>query len=153
MFQHASGNRRKTQACTHPSTLTQEQQQEKHSKLRFLEAGKEKRIFRLHTRLETEARCGHTHAKPKPAILGKGHPKFHQIGNHRRIINISDRSREDQYTNVGLSMSSSTKAAIHLGSNCTENLAVYKNTDIEEILNSFGITQKLVSEHSEKILM
>ena len=48
-------------------------------------------------------------------------------------------------------MSSSTKAAIHLGPNFNENLAVYKNTDIEEIQNSFGIAQKLVSDHSEKI--
>ena len=49
-------------------------------------------------------------------------------------------------------MSSSTKAAIHLGQNNTENLEVYKNTEIEEIQNLSGITQRLVSNHFEEIL-
>ena len=49
-------------------------------------------------------------------------------------------------------MSSSMKAAIHLGPNYTENLEVYKNSNFEEIQNLFNITQKLVLEHSEGIL-
>ena len=52
----------------------------------------------------------------------------------------------------GLFMSSTMKAAIHLGPNYTENLKVYKNTNFEEIQNLFGITQKLFLEHSDEIL-
>ena len=58
-------------------------------------------------------------------------------------------------TNVliwGLFMSSSMKAAIHLGPNDTDNLEVCKNTNCEEIQNLFNVTQKLVLEHSEGIL-
>ena len=49
-------------------------------------------------------------------------------------------------------MSSAMKAAIHLGPNYTKNLEVYKNTNFEEIQSLFGITQKLISDHSEDIL-
>ena len=48
------------------------------------------------------------------------------------------------------SMSSSMKAAIHLGLNYTENLEVFKNTNFEEIQILFGITQKLIAKHSEE---
>ena len=48
--------------------------------------------------------------------------------------------------------SSSLRATIHLGPNCTENLEVYKKPTFEEILNLFNITQKLVLDHSEEIL-
>ena len=51
-----------------------------------------------------------------------------------------------------LFVSSSMKAAIYLGPNYAENLGVHKNTDFVEIHNLFGITQKLISEHSEEIL-
>ena len=44
------------------------------------------------------------------------------------------------------------KAAIHFGPNYTENLAVYKNTNFEQVQNLFNIKQKLVLEHSEQIL-
>ena len=57
-------------------------------------------------------------------------------------------------TNVlmwGLFMSSSMKAAVHLGPMYTENLVVYKNTNFEEIQNLFGVTHNLISE-SEEIL-
>ena len=49
-------------------------------------------------------------------------------------------------------MSSAMKAAIHLGPNYTENLEVFKNTNFEEIQSLFGITQKLILDHSEEIL-
>ena len=49
-------------------------------------------------------------------------------------------------------MSSSMKAAIHLGPNYLANLEVYKNTNFEEIGSLFNITQKLILEHSEEIL-
>ena len=49
-------------------------------------------------------------------------------------------------------MSSSMKAAIHLGPNCLANLEVYKNTNFEDIQSLFNITQKLTLEHSEEIL-
>ena len=49
-------------------------------------------------------------------------------------------------------MSSSMKAAIHLGPNNLANLEVYKNTNFEEIECVFNITQKLILEHSEEIL-
>ena len=51
----------------------------------------------------------------------------------------------------GLFMSSATKAVIHLGPNYTENLEVFKNTNFEEIQSSFGITQRLMLEHSDEI--
>ena len=46
-------------------------------------------------------------------------------------------------------MSASMKAAIHMGSAYTEILEVYKNTNFEELLNVFDITQKLVHEQCE----
>ena len=49
-------------------------------------------------------------------------------------------------------MSSSRKAAIHLGPNYLANLEVYKNTNFEEVQSLFNITKKLILEHSEEIL-
>ena len=49
-------------------------------------------------------------------------------------------------------MSSSMKAAIHLGPNYLATSAIYKNTKFEEIESLFDITQKLLMEHSEEIL-
>ena len=49
-------------------------------------------------------------------------------------------------------MSSSMKAAVHLGPNCLTNLEIYKNTNFEEIQSSFNITQKWILERSEEIL-
>ena len=48
-------------------------------------------------------------------------------------------------------MSSSMKAAIHLGPNYLANLEVYKNTNFEEIQSLINITQKLILRHSEEI--
>ena len=48
-------------------------------------------------------------------------------------------------------MSSSMKAAVHLGPNCLVNLEVYKNMNFEEIESFFNITQKLMPEHSDWI--
>ena len=41
-------------------------------------------------------------------------------------------------------MSSSMKAAIHLGQDHVANLEICKNTNFEEIQSSFNITQKLI---------
>ena len=49
-------------------------------------------------------------------------------------------------------MSSSMKAAIHLGRNNLANLEVHKNTNFEEIQSFFSITQKWILEHSEETL-
>ena len=49
-------------------------------------------------------------------------------------------------------MSSSLRAAIHLGQIYAENMAVFKNMHVEEIQNLFSITQRLVLENSEEVL-
>ena len=61
-----------------PSRALSSEATVKHSKSRFLETGKEKRLFGLDPPLETDAQCGDTHesvrrevsqrAKPKPAM-------------------------------------------------------------------------------------
>ena len=62
----------------------------------------------------------------------------------------------DSYQNKVLAwrmfMTSSMKAAIHLGQDFLENSEIYKNTKFENIENVFNITQKLLKEHSEEIL-
>ena len=58
-------------------------------------------------------------------------------------------------TNVliwGFFMSTTMKAAIHLGPHYVENLEVYRNTIFEELQNLFHITQKLVLHHQGEIL-
>ena len=52
----------------------------------------------------------------------------------------------------GMFMSSSMKAAIHLGPKYLANSEIHKNTKFDEIDSLFNITQKLVMEHSEEIL-
>ena len=49
-------------------------------------------------------------------------------------------------------MSSSMKAAIHLGPIFLANLEVYKNKNFENIASLFNITHKLIMELSEEIL-
>ena len=49
-------------------------------------------------------------------------------------------------------MSSSMKAAIHLGPDYLQKSEVYKNTSFEEIQSLFNITLKLILEHSGEIL-
>ena len=58
-------------------------------------------------------------------------------------------------TNVllrGLFMSTTMKAAIHLGPNYVANLEVFRNTNFEELQNLFDITQKLILDHHAEIL-
>ena len=50
-------------------------------------------------------------------------------------------------------MSSSMKAAIHLGPNYLTNSEIYENTKFEEVESLFNVTQKLVMELSEEILI
>ena len=64
-------------------------------------------------------------------------------------------SMEAYRTNVSIwrmFMTSSMKAAIHLGPNYLTNLEIYKNTNFEDIETLFNITQKSKLEHSEEIL-
>ena len=49
-------------------------------------------------------------------------------------------------------VSSSMKAAIHLGPDCLANLEVYKSTNFEEIQSSINITQKSILEHFGEIV-
>ena len=49
-------------------------------------------------------------------------------------------------------MSSSMKAAIHLGPNYVAKLDDQMNTNFEEIQSLFNITHKLILKHSEEIL-
>ena len=62
----------------------------------------------------------------------------------------------DSYKNNVLAwrlfMTSSMKAAIHLGRNFQENSEIYKNMKVENIENVFNITPKLVREQSEELL-
>ena len=53
----------------------------------------------------------------------------------------------------GMFMTSSMKAAIHLGPNFKSNSELKENTKFEDIESVFNITQKLVREHSEKYSM
>ena len=48
-------------------------------------------------------------------------------------------------------MSSSMKAAIHLGLNYAEDLETYKNMNFEQIQNLFNITETIL-EQSEDVL-
>ena len=52
----------------------------------------------------------------------------------------------------GSFMPDSMRAAIHLGQNNTENVAVFKNVHVEEITDLFRTTKILVLEHSEEFL-
>ena len=49
-------------------------------------------------------------------------------------------------------MSSTIKAAIHLGPNYVEILEIYRNTNFEELQNFFDTTQKLILDHQAEIL-
>ena len=45
------------------------------------------------------------------------------------------------------------KAATHLGPDFPVNSEIYKNTRFENVENVFHITQKLIKDHSEEILI
>ena len=49
-------------------------------------------------------------------------------------------------------MSTSMKAAIHLGPSYVENLEVYRNTNFKELQNLFDITQKLLLDDQADIM-
>ena len=52
----------------------------------------------------------------------------------------------------GFFLSTTTKAAVHLGPIYIENLEVYRNTHFEELQNLFDITQSLILDHQSEIL-
>ena len=51
----------------------------------------------------------------------------------------------------GLFMSTTTKAAVHLRPNYTDNLKLYRNTNFEELPNLFDITQMLIHHQAEML--
>ena len=53
---------------------------------------------------------------------------------------------------MGLFMSSSMKAAVHLGHNYAENNRIFMNVYVEAIKYLFSIVQRLVMENSDEIL-
>ena len=58
-------------------------------------------------------------------------------------------------TNVliwGLLMSTTMKAAVHLGPSYTENLEVYRNTNFEDLQIFFFFTQRWILDHRNEIL-
>ena len=54
---------------------------------------------------------------------------------------------KNEHTDVGLFMSTSTKAAVHLGQKDVENNTMFMNMYVEEIKYLFSIIQKLVLEN------
>ena len=52
----------------------------------------------------------------------------------------------------GLCMSTTMKAAVHLGQNYNDNLMTHRNTNFEELEMLFDITQKLILEQNHEIL-
>ena len=74
------------------------------------------------------------------------------FGRYSKLLNFLNKSSKNKCVNMGIFMSSSMKAAIHLGPNCLANLEVYKNTNFEENISLFNITQMMILEHSEEIL-
>ena len=94
--------------------------------------------------------------------------EFHnvQISDHRYLEKVFKNLRQklnlaeeapvlDLKTNVliwGLFMSTTTKAAVHLGPNYKDIFEVYRNTNFEQLKNLFDITQRLILEHEADIL-
>ena len=59
---------------------------------------------------------------------------------------------EDNVLIWGLFLSTTMKAAVHLGPHYTAFLQVYKNTNFEEHQNLFDITQRFILDHHAEIL-
>ena len=53
---------------------------------------------------------------------------------------------------AGLFMTTTMKAAIHLGENYIENLIAYRNTNFDALKTWFDITQKLILDQNHEIL-
>ena len=89
-----------------------------------------------------------------------GRLEFHnlQVSDHQYLEKVFKNLRQklnlieeapvlDLKTNVlilGLFMSTTLKASVHLGPNYTEILELYRNTNFEGLKNLFGITQRLI---------
>ena len=63
-----------------------------------------------------------------------------------------DRSGDDQMLGTGIFMSTTMKAAIHLGENYKVNLFAYRNTNFDALKTWFDITQKLILDQNHEIL-
>ena len=104
-------------------------------------------IFKLYYHTES---CVGTNSKNRISKHEVHEPSAHdqdltfltkEFGNYRRIPNILIGSIEDTCVDMRMFMSSSMKAAIHLGPNFLVNLEVYKKKNLEEIQSLINITQ------------
>ena len=96
--------------------------------------------------------------------IGRSNIEFHnmQISGHRCLekvvknlrkkLNLAERSTSNWNSDMGLFISTTTKAAIHPGPNYFVSREVYRNTNTEELQNLFDITQKLILDHPAEIL-
>ena len=91
----------------------------------------------------------------KSQTIGTGTKVFQnlqkKLGNNENSSHFPIEATKTNVLMWRLFLSSAMKAPIHLGPNYSENLKVFKNTNFEEIQSVFGITQRLISEHSEEI--
>ena len=63
-----------------------------------------------------------------------------------------DVSSKDHCVDLGLLMSTTTMAALHLGQHYNENLVFYRNTNFKELKTLFDVTQRLILEQDFEIL-
>ena len=131
-----------------------------HSIFGHKRTGAEWWICKLSEHQETGARWWHSKRKDKvespqyanlrPSIPWKSlqEPTV-QIESRRRS---NSTQLENQCIDLGQCMSTTMKAAVHLGPNHNENLELHKNTNFEELKNVFDITQRLLLDHEAEIL-
>ena len=76
--------------------------------------------------------------------------------NLRQKLNLSEGAQVlNEKTNVltwELFMSTTMKASVHLGPSYNEHFVAYRNTNFDELMTLFDITQRLILEHALKIL-
>ena len=144
----------------HPTKYSQERQQAdtQSSSTRKLERSGESASSASSRQLE----------RGEDIAIGRSKMEFHnmQIFDHRYLEKVSKKVRkilnfaeeapvlgvEALKTNVlmwRLFMSTTMKAAIHLGPNYVENLEVFRNTNFEELQNLIDITQKLIKVEAD----
>ena len=160
-FHPAAGNWRQTSTNTQQCILKRQQDDTQSSSTRKLERSGESASSASSRQLE----------RGEDIPIGRSKMEFHnmQISDHRYLEKVFKNVRkklnlaevapalgvEALKTNVliwGLLMSTTTKAAVHLGPNYVENLEVFRNTNFEELQNLIDITQKLIFDHPVEVL-
>ena len=127
-----------------------------HSIFHHQETGAERWFFKLSPRQETGARW-YPIWKVEVTLPQHAHRYFEKVfKNQRTKLNLTGDAPvigiEALKTNVLIwerFMSTTMKAAIHLGPNCFEFLEVYRNTIFEELQN---VAKKLILNHHAEIL-